>query len=102
GQLAAVAVSPADACRRLLAEGLDDLVLQRDEELGRPGVPLAGATARELAVDPPRLVPLGPQDLQAPLLRDPRPQLDVGPAPGHVGRDRHATGLASLGDDLGL
>ena len=52
GQLAAVLVALAEAGGGLLAEGLDDLVLERDEELAVAGVALAGATAGELAVDP--------------------------------------------------
>ena len=50
---------------RLLAERLDDLVVERDEELGEPGVALPRTTAGELAVDPARLVPLGADDVQA-------------------------------------
>src|SRR5262245_21848502 len=42
-QLAAAAVALAQAGGGLLAEGLDDLVFQRDEELGVAGVALAGA-----------------------------------------------------------
>ena len=65
GQLAAAGVPLADAGGGLLAEGLDDLVLERDEELGDAGVALAGAAAGELAVDPARLVPLGADHVQA-------------------------------------
>src|ERR1700738_629872 len=48
-QLAAAGVALAEAGGGLLAEGLDDLVLERHEELGVAGVALAGATAGELA-----------------------------------------------------
>ena len=65
-------------------------------------VALAGATARELAVDPPRFVAFGADDVQAAQLGDALAELDVGSAAGHVGRDRHAARLARLGDDLGL
>ena len=102
GQLAAAAVALAEAGGGLLAEGLDDLVLERDEELAVAGVALAGAAAGELAVDPARLVPLGADDVQAAQLGDALAELDVGAAAGHVGRHRHLAGLAGLGDDLGL
>ena len=102
GQLAAAGVALAEAGGRLLAEGLDDLVLERDEELGEAGVALAGAAAGELAVDPARLVALGADDVQAAQLGDAVAELDVGAAAGHVGGHGHLARLAGLGDDLGL
>src|SRR5215210_6468920 len=88
GQLPLAVIALAEPRGGLLAEGLDDLVLQRDEELGVAGVALPGAAAGELAVDAPGLVPLGADDVQAALLGHPRAQLDVGAAAGHVRRDR--------------
>ena len=94
--------SLADPGGGLLAERLDDLVVERDEELGEARVALAGATAGELAVDPARFVPLGADDVQAAELGDALAELDVGSAAGHVGGDRHPALLAGLRDDLGL
>ena len=62
-------------------------------------------------VDPPGLVPLGPDDVQPAQAADPlgvfgvrrvAPQDDVDAPPGHVGRDRDGAGAARLGDDLRL
>ena len=86
----------------LFAEGLDDLVVEGDEELREPGVALAGAAAGELAVDPPGFVPFGADDVQAAELGDAVAELDVGAAAGHVGGDRHPAFLAGLRHDLGL
>src|SRR4051812_7882335 len=59
GQLALVLVASPEAGGGLLAEGFDDLVFHRDEELGMARVALSGTTAGELTVDPQRLMPLG-------------------------------------------
>jgi len=64
-ELAAVLVTPAKAGGGLLPKGIDDLVLERDEEPTVAGVPLARTTAGELAVDPQRLMPLGADDVES-------------------------------------
>src|SRR5262245_22019073 len=51
GQLAPAFVTLPESRGGFLAEGLDDLIIHRDEELGEAGVALAGASARELTVD---------------------------------------------------
>src|SRR5215831_2418441 len=58
--------------------------------------------AAQLAVDAPRLVALGAQDVEPAQARHVGAELDVGAAPGHVGRDRHHAALARLGHDLGF
>jgi len=86
----------------LLAVSLQNLVFDRDEELAVTRIALAGAAAGELAVDSPRLVPLGPDDVEAALVGDPLAEFDVGAAAGHVGRHRDPPGLTRLRDDLGF
>src|SRR5262252_9071947 len=68
-------------------ENAHEVVFQREEELGMPGIALAAGTAAQLVVDAPALVALGaeheepasgecrflePRDLGADLLRPPR------------------------------
>ena len=47
-----------------------EVVLHRNEELGRPGITLPPGTAPKLTVDPSGLVPLGPEDLKPTHLND--------------------------------
>ena len=70
---------------------------------------MSAGAAPQLVVDPPALVAVGADDVEAAERRHlvaPRlvlaPQPDVGAAPGHVGRDRHGPRRARLGDDRGL
>src|SRR5581483_8052489 len=51
------------------AEDAKEVVLQREEEPGRPGIALPTAAAAELVVDSPRLVPLRTEDVE-PARRD--------------------------------
>ena len=91
-----------DARDALRPEQAHELVLERDEELRAAGVALARAAAAQLAVDAPRLVPLGADHVQAADLGDAVPELDVRAAPRHVRRDRDRALLARERDDLGF
>ena len=83
-------------------EETHQVVLQRDEEDGRPGVTLTPCTTTQLAVYTARLVTLGTEDRQPTCGLDLGRELDVGTTPCHVGGDGHDAGLTCLGDDLGL
>ena len=54
-----------DVLQAIRAEDPHEVVFERNEEPGRAGIPLAAAPAAELVVHTARLVPLGPQDVQA-------------------------------------
>ena len=54
----------------LAGEDPHQVVFEREEEAARARIPLAAAAAAELQIDPPRLVPLGADDLQAPHAAD--------------------------------
>src|SRR6185312_7066491 len=77
GQFPPTGVTLAEPDRGFFAVGLDDLVFERDEELAVTGVALAGATTGKLAVDPARLVPLGPDHMEATVGGDLGVELDV-------------------------
>ncbi len=99
----------------LRVEEPHQVVLQGEEELGGPRVALPARATAQLPVDPPRLMPLGSDDMQAAHLLDrltlddlvarflhPRPELDVGAPAGHVRRDRNRARLPRVRDDLRL
>src|SRR5690606_21899792 len=86
----------------VVPEEAHQVILERDVELALAGVALTAGAAAELEVDAAGLVALGAEDGEAALLLDRVRDLDVGAAPGHVGRDRDGALAAGLGDDLGL
>ena len=67
-----------------------------------PGSPWREQPAAQLAVDAPRLVALGADDVKAADLRDALAKLDVRSAARHVRRDRDRAALAGERDNLGL
>ena len=103
------------------AEEAHQVVFERQEELRRARIALTTRAAAQLAIDAPRLVALGADDVQtADLhrrrsslpsgsftfdgfgLRDAGAEFDVGAAAGHVRRDRDRARLARARDDLRL
>src|SRR5262249_41051263 len=52
-------------------EDAKEVVFERQEEPGGPRIALTSGAAAQLIVDPPRLVPLGADDVQPPGVRDP-------------------------------
>ena len=107
------------------AENAHQIVFERDEELGGAGVALPPGASAELVVDPPALMALGRQHIEAAGLDHHllvllhlllnggcavlalgadqhfhiSAELDVGAAPRHVGGDGHGTRLARLRDN---
>src|SRR5207247_8622597 len=91
-----------DVLDPVAGEQAHELVLAGEVEARLAGVALASRAAAELVVDPPRLVALGADDVEAAELEHALAELDVDAAAGHVRRDRDRTGLAGVLDDLGL
>src|SRR5579885_2871829 len=89
----------ADAVR---AEEAHQVVFERNEKVRRAGVALAGAATAQLAVNAPRFVAFGAQDVQATQLGHAGAEFDVGAATGHVGGAGDGAALAGTGDDFGL
>ena len=84
------------------AEYPEEIILEGKIEPRRPHISLPPRTAAELVVDAPALVSLRTEDMETSQFCYPLAQLDVRTAAGHVGRDRHLTRLAGLGDNLRL
>jgi len=84
------------------AEEAHQVVLEGDVELALARVALAPGTAAQLKVDATAFVALRAQDRQPTELAHLVGNLDVGPAPRHVRRDRDGALLPRLGHDLGL
>ena len=116
-----------DAGDAVGAKQTHQIVFEAEEEAGGAGVALAPRAAAQLAVNAPRLVPLGADDMQAArhhlvtcflviygavavvvdqtalrAFHDAGAKLDVGATAGHVGRDGHGAGLAGTRDDVGF
>ena len=81
---------------------LKQFVIQTDKGLGASGVPLAGAPAIQLPVDPVGFVTLGSDDMQPPQFGHMRAESDIGSSSGHVRCDGNATAPAGAGDNLGF
>lgn len=79
-----------------------EIVVEADDRLAGAAIALARRTAVELAIDPRALVELGEDDMEPAQGLDGALELDVGTAPGHVGRHRDATAPAGLRDDGSL
>ena len=75
------------------------VVLQGDEEARRSGVALPAGAAAELVVDPPALVLVGADHIEAAQFDHALAEADVGPAARHVRRDRHSAALPCPRDD---
>ena len=84
------------------AEEAHQLILQRDKEDGRPGVPLTSCTTTQLAVDTTGLVSLSTDDSETARSLHLGGELDIGTTTGHIGRNGYRTGLPRLGDDVCL
>src|SRR5436190_11166904 len=91
-----------DVVDPVAGEEADEIVLSGQIKARLAGVALAARAAAQLVVDPPRLVPLGAEHVEAAELADTLAQLDVDAAAGHVGRDRDRVRLAGIDDDLAL
>ena len=81
------------------AVNLEQVVLEGEVKLGFSRVTLTAGAAAELVVDPGGFVALRPDDAEAAGRPHAGPELDVGAAAGHIGRDGHGAPLAGLGDD---
>ncbi len=86
----------------LASEEAHQIVFQGDVEAAETRVPLASRPPAQLVVDPPRLVPFGPQHVEAAQLHHAVAQLDVRAAAGHVGGDGDRARLPGVGHDGGL
>jgi hypothetical protein len=63
----------------------DQFILQRNNGLVTARISLAGATARQLSIDPFGFIAAGGDDMQTTQIGNPVSEGDVGAAPGHVG-----------------
>ena len=72
----------------LAPEQAHQVVLEREVEARRSRVALPPGPASELAVDAPRLVALGAEDVEPTEVGHAGAELDVGAAAGHVRGDR--------------
>ena len=72
------------AAHRRSAKEPAQVVLQRKVELAAPGVALPGRAPSQLIVNPARLVPLGPDDVQPAEFHDARALRHVLPEPYHL------------------
>ena len=82
------------------AEVAHQIVLEADVKARAARIALTRATSAQLPVDSPRFVPLRADYEQTAFIRDARPELNVRPAAGHVGRDRDRARLPRALHDL--
>src|SRR5436305_982371 len=83
-------------------EQAHELVVAGEVEPRLSRIALATGAPAQLVVDPARLVPLGPEHVQAAEVANAVAELDVDAAAGHVRRDRDRVRLARVLDDLRL
>src|SRR5439155_1985896 len=76
------------------------IVLERNEEVGRSWVALSRAASSQLAVDAAGFMAFRADDVQASGFSDAEAQLDVRAAAGHVGRDGDGAALTGARDDF--
>ena len=96
------AQSIEDGHQFLRSEQAKQIILQRQVKTGFSRIPLTSGTSTELIVDPPGLMPLGADDLQASGLPRFIVQLNIGTTSRHVGSDRHRSMLSGLRNNLSL
>src|SRR5437879_4570789 len=76
------------------------IVFETDVEPRAARIALARATSAKLPVDPARFVALGADNEEPASFGHALPELNVGAAARHVGRDRDSTRLTGALDDL--
>ena len=83
-------------------EQAHQVVFKRNIETRSAGIALARGTAAQLTVDPAGIVARTADHIESAKFGDPIPELDVGSAARHVGRDRDGELLPGACNDLGL
>ncbi len=78
----------------------DHRLVQRKQGLRAARISLACATTDQLPVDAGTGIVLAADDMQSAERGDAGAECDIGPAAGHVGRDRDLPGLPGRGNDL--
>src|SRR3954447_4512794 len=91
-----------DVLDPVACEQTHEIVVAREIEARLARIALASCAATQLVVDPPGLVALGAEDVQAAYLAHAVAELDVDSAAGHVRRDRDGALLPGARDDLRL
>ena len=77
----------------------EQIVFQRDKELGTAGVSLTSGATAQLMVDAAALVSVRSNDLQAPQRSHPISQANVDSTAGHIGRNSHGPRLLRISYD---